>query len=504
MYRKLNLDRDKIDRCRVIASRIVSPVQKYIDRHSTTAIERTVLRTFGIKGARDGVPLVNLIVDRMDRDRLRKGIGWWFGKALVHTGSNPQELAEDIAHQRFSLEDAPHVPRDKVEQAVRKLADEGLKRIDEQRRTRERILEATNPQPQPLKLITVATGSADDDRDQALSAVDCGADIVSVAGQTVPSLAEHLSMGLAAAFRSMRDILDQGGKKVRRYVRLAYSSSGPCMPEITAAAALERVDILFNDSMCDALFHDINLKRTFIDQHFSRLICTRAGITIKTGEDNYLKTADAYRNAHQVLVSQFINEQFAQRANVPPELMGMGHAFEINPAVEDGFLYELAQAQMIREIFPRAPITYMPPTKYVSGNIALSNAMDALFNVAGIFTEQSIQMLGIPTEAIHRPHVQDRYVALENARYIFNNMRHIGDEIAVIPGGKIARRAHTVLENTFKYLKRIEGMGLMKAMSRGLLADVERSENAGTGLDGVFQIDRDYLNPVLDALKKAT
>ena len=32
--------------------------------------------------------------------------------------------------------------------------------------------------------------------------------------------------------------------------------------------------------------------------------------------------------------------------------MGLGHAFEMDPATEGGFLLELAQAQMAREIFP--------------------------------------------------------------------------------------------------------------------------------------------------------
>ena len=45
----------------------------------------------------------------------------------------------------------------------------------------------------------------------------------------------------------------------------------------------------------------------------------------------------------------------------------MGHAFEMDPAVENTFLYELAQAQMAREIFPNAPLKYMPPTKFMTG-----------------------------------------------------------------------------------------------------------------------------------------
>jgi beta-lysine 5,6-aminomutase alpha subunit len=274
------------------------------------------------------------------------------------------------------------------------------------------------------------------------------------------------------------------------------------MSEIAAVAALERLDVLLNDSMYGILFRDINMKRTFVDQYFSRLICAKSGIVINTGEDNYLTTTDAIKNAHHVFASQFINECFAQNAQLPPELMGLGHAFEIDPEVEDGFLYELAQAQMVREIFPRAPIKYMPPTKHMTGDIFKGNVQDAMFNFVGIITEQSIQLLGIPTEAMHNPHLQDRFWALRNANYIFKNARSIGDEISFNPNGKIARRAHTVLENTHKYLVKIEQAGLMKAISKGMFAEIERDENGGKGLEGVFQKDRFYFNPVLDILKE--
>ena len=93
------------------------------------------------------------------------------------------------------------------------------------------------------------------------------------------------------------------------------------------------------------------MQRTLIDQYFSRVINGLQGVIINTGEDNYFTTADAYEEAHTVLCSQFMNEQFA-KAGLKEEQMGLGHAFEMDPALEDGFVYELAQAQMSREIFP--------------------------------------------------------------------------------------------------------------------------------------------------------
>lgn len=511
-YRKLNLDRDKIDDCRELAKKIVSPVQKYIDRHSTTSSERAVLRFFGVEGAYMEMPHANLIVDRLDRDRLRRGIAYWFGRALVHSGLDAKALGEKLAKDEIKLENIPDVPEEKIVAAVKELAAHGLKRLDDAKKQRLNLKEHLGDGPQPWKYLIVATGNIYDDCAQAVSAVETGADIIAVIRTTAQSLLDYVPDGITtegfggtlatqANFKVMRTALDDAAKKVGRYVRLTNYSSGLCMSEIAVAAAVERLDVLLNDSMYGILFRDINMKRTFVDQYFSRLICARAGIIINTGEDNYLTTTDAVRNAHHVLTSQFINEQFALNAKLTPELMGLGHAFEIDPAIEDGFLFELAQAQMIREIFPRSPIKYMPPTKHMTGDIFFGNVYDAMFNVCGIITEQSIQLLGIPTEAMHNPHLQDRYWALKNANYIFNSAKRIGDEITFNPNGIIARRANTVLENTHRYLKKIESTGLMKAISTGMFAEIERAEDGGKGLEGVFQKDRNYLNPVLDLLK---
>ena len=83
------------------------------------------------------------------------------------------------------------------------------------------------------------------------------------------------------------------------------------MPEIAAMGALERLDVMLNDALYGILFRDINMQRTIVDQYFSRVINSFAGVIINTGEDNYLTTADAVEEAHTVLASQFLNEQFA-------------------------------------------------------------------------------------------------------------------------------------------------------------------------------------------------
>ena len=198
------------------------------------------------------------------------------------------------------------------------------------------------------------------------------------------------------------------------------------MPEIAALGALERLDVMLNDAIYGILFRDINMQRTIVDQYMSRVIIGYCGIIFNSGEDNYLTTDDAYESAHTVTASQFINEQFAVLANIQEWQMGLGHAFEMDPDTENGFLYELAQAVMAKELFPNANLKYMPPTKFMTGNIYKGQIQDALFNLVSVWSGQSLQLLGMLTEAVHTPHMHDRYLSIENAEYIFNNCRSIG------------------------------------------------------------------------------
>ncbi|MFW9874097.1 MAG: lysine 5,6-aminomutase subunit alpha TIM-barrel domain-containing protein, partial [Candidatus Thorarchaeota archaeon] len=346
---------------------------------------------------------------------------------------------------------------------------------------------------------------------QAQAAARQGADVIAVIRSTVQSLLDYVPYGATTKgfggtyatqenFRLMRQALDEVSEELGRYIRLTNYCSGLCMPEIAAMGAFERLDMMLNDALYGILFRDINMKRTIIDQYFSRMINAYAGVIINTGEDNYLTTADAFEAAHTVLASEFINEQFALLAGLKEEQMGLGHAFEMNPDLENGFLYELAQAQMVREIFPNAPLKYMPPTKFITGNIFKGHVQDALFNIVTIMTNQRIHLLGMLTEAIHTPFMSDRALSIENARYIFNNMGSISDEIMFKSGGIMETRANQVLNEAFHLLKEIEQEGLFKTIEQGKFANIKRSIDGGKGLDGVVKKQKNYYNPFKDLI----
>ena len=442
MKSKLNLDPKVVDSARSHAANIAHDMQAFIDRHTTVSTERTILRLLGIDGVDDVEnPLPNVVVDQIKEvGGLPRGVAYWIGNAMVQTGKTPQEIAEEMAAGKLDVTKLPTCSAEEAEAAIMPMVHESLKKIKAQTAKRNELLDRLGEGAQPYLYVIVATGNIYEDVVQAQAAARQGADIIAVIRTTAQSLLDYVPYGPTTEgfggtyatqenFKIMRKALDEVGEEVGRYIRLCNYSSGMCMPEIAAMGALERLDVLLNDAIYGILFRDINMQRTLVDQYMSRVIIGYCGIIFNSGEDNYLTTDDAYESAHTVTASQFINEQFAVLANIKEEQMGLGHAFEMDPNTENGFLYELSQAIMAREIFPKASLKYMPPTKFMTGNIFKGQIQDALFNLVSIWSGQSLQLLGMMTEAIHTPHMHDRYLSIENAQYIFNNCKDLGSEV---------------------------------------------------------------------------
>lgn len=512
---ELRIDRERVDRCRELAAAIVAPVEAFIAAHSTVSVERAVLRLLGVDGVTaDEVPLPNAIVDAIPVSERGRGAAVAYGRAVAETGLDPAVLATAFAERRFTIEQFADTPESAARGALRPHVEKALARIAAQREERAERLARLPQLPPPLLYVIVASGNIYEDRTAAVAAAEAGAQVIAVIRSTGQSLLDFVPFGpttegfggtyaTQANFRIMREALDDVSDRLGRYVMLTNYASGLCMPEIAAMAAMERLDMLLNDSMYGILFRDINMKRTFVDQHFSRMLNAYSGIIINTGEDNYLTTADAVDQAPAVLASQFINEEFAHRAGLPDRQIGLGDAYEINPDLEDSFLYQVAQAQLAREIFPDAALKYMPPTKHMTGDVFKGHLIDAMFNLTSVMTHQSIHLCGMLTEAIHTPFLGDRSLSLENARYVMNTARHFGEEIVLRPGGAIERRAHDVLAGCETLLQRVAEMGLMHSIEAALFADVARAPEGGRGFDGVFLREESYFNPFEEALSRA-
>ena len=515
---KLALDPEVVAECRALATQIGEPIEDLAAGHTTTSIERATLRLVGVDGADgegpDAVPIPNLLVDRIAATvGLERGVTIPFfhavesgcGDISAEAGRLARGEVEVFWPDGFDLEIA-------IERARREAAH-ALDGIEENRVERERRIASVGEAERPWLYEIVATGDILEDIPQAQAAAREGCDVVAVIRSTGQSLLDHVPHGMTREgfagtyatrenFRLMRAALDEVSEELGRYVRLTNYASGLCMPEIAALAGMERLDMMLNDCMYGIIFRDINMQRTFVDQHFSRMIHALAGIIINTGEDNYLTTADAFESAHTVLASQFLNERLALAAGLPPEQMGLGHAFEIDPGRPDQIVHEIAHAQLIRECFPDAPLKYMPPTKHMTGNVFQGFLYDGMFNLVAALTGQDIILLGMMTEGIHTPFLSDRDLALENARYVLGGAAGLAGDISYEPDGTVARRAATVLEETRQMLQKIAELGMFAAIEAGMFADTVRTRAGGKGLEGVIRKAQGYVNPVHDELAK--
>src|SRR5438270_1033945 len=512
---RLKLDPRTVKKARRLAERAAAPVIELARTSTTTSVERAVLRLAGLSGAdAEGIPWVNRLVDAVAAEvGLEHGVAlpvWHALRSGEHADllALAQKAAAGSAH--FALPTGREAQR--AAAASRRAVGAGLSTIDRNRRARERLLRRLGDPPKPWIYLIVATGDIHEDIPQAQAAARAGADVIAVIRSTGQSLLDYVPEGATREgfagtyatqehFRLMRAALDEVSAEVGRYVRLTNYASGLCMPEIAALAGLERLDMMLNDCMYGIVFRDINPQRTFIDQRFSRQIHARAGIVINTGEDNYLTTADAVDAAHTVVVSQLLNEYFGREAGLADGQLGLGHAFEINPEVPDSFLLELAHAQLVRELFPDAPLKYMPPTKHMTGNVFAGYLLDAFFNLAGVMTDQSILLIGMMTEGIHTPFLSDRDLALENVRYVRRAAGRLGESFRPEPDGFVAQRARQVLGEAIELLRTIGSQGLLTAIGEGTFGVTRRPADGGRGRDGVGKQAEGYFNPAAEMLE---
>ena len=497
----------------------------------SSLLERATLTLMGVDGAMkipdkrevDFPPYTGLLVGK-SAQQLGRGIFRPFVNGMAATGMDDvQAFAERVVAEDVNIFELPEQPEEVVQGLMTRITDAALARLDEAISLRainrstleeiERTQEKRQLQPDwPLLYLIVATGNIRDDARQARVAVREGASIIAVIRHSAQSKLDYLPIGelgnanggtyaTRANMRYLRDELDDVGQEIGRYVLQTNYASGLAMPELAAVAVQERLDMLLCDCMYGVIFRGINPFRTFVDQHYSRMLCAYAGITINTGEDNYLTNADAVQHAHTVYASDLINEALAFQSHLPQHLMGLGHAYEIDPKIPNSHLMQLGEALLSRAIFPDHPLKYMPPTKFIKKDMFFAHAHHVKYNETAWLTGQTILLLGIMSEGCRNPHLEERLDALRNAKYVFTASRDLADYLNV-HGPAVEGRANEVLGKVVTFLEGIERRGMLEAIEDGQFAATKRSRYGGKGHEGVIRKEPGYENPIFDEIER--
>src|SRR5512135_3004822 len=103
----LHLDQRTVRKARRLAERAAAPVVELARTHTTTSVERAVLRLAGLSGAdAEGIPWVNRLVDAVgEQVGLARGVTLPVWTALAEGGLDLDKLAREAAasHVTFRL-----------------------------------------------------------------------------------------------------------------------------------------------------------------------------------------------------------------------------------------------------------------------------------------------------------------------------------------------------------------------------------------------------------------
>ncbi|MDR4969409.1 MAG: lysine 5,6-aminomutase subunit alpha, partial [Acholeplasmataceae bacterium] len=227
---KLNLNVETIKQCRNDAKQIANEVQRYIDKHTTVSVERSLLRLLGTDGVNDfDVPLVNVVVDHVVKHAdLSKGICHYMSYAVHETRLSPQEIAQKIASSELSLAIYKENKKSAYISHLTPYINLTLNRIQAMTKKRNEMLKTSITKSTPSKYVIVATGNIYEDIKQAVSAAKKGADIIAVIRSTGQSLLDYVPYGATIEgfggtyatqenFRLMRQALDEVSIEEKRY-----------------------------------------------------------------------------------------------------------------------------------------------------------------------------------------------------------------------------------------------------------------------------------------------
>ena len=267
--------------------------------------------------------------------------------------------------------------------------------------------------------------------------------------------------------------------------------------------AWEGFDNMVNDALYGILYRDINIVRGLIDQRVSRMINGYFGVVINTGEDNYLRTADAIEAAPSVTASQFINHQLARESGVPDAQIGLGDAFEIDVPVTNGLLLRVGAGAAHARAVPRLP-RQVHAADPAHGRQPVPHARRR----HAVQPRHDRHRAGHPDDRradggdLHAPHPRPRARACRTSTTCSTPRATSARRSSSSPAGSSRRarrrcsRAHTSCSSGSPR------SGCSRRSRKATFGDVSRSVDEGRGIEGIVETEDGYFNPVVELMRR--
>lgn len=502
MESRLLLDRDQVDHCRQQARDLAAHLHRYISRHSSVAIERATLRALGVQGEQKNTPLTALVVERIGTQRLREGAAYWLGAAMVSQRCEAQTAAQHIVQHGLPAPGA-RLPHGEIRRVTRAAAAQFQNAMQNAAQRRESWWQRAPARDDGCRLlVTVQTADMAHDARAIREVASWGGDGVVLTTPLAPLAASLVGKGrgwrnpyrLFEAIRACGATYETVLRESRdRPFRVVWDATHLLAPEVGVVLAESALHEVQHDAIGSARVAGVHFKRALVDQQWVWRLLARAGMGVVVDASRWRTLVDGYSHGHEVIMGQMLCEAMGEAAGLSLERIasraGLTMTANAGDLRRDGLPYDVAHAQLVRELFPQVPLEMR--TDAVQQPVAL--AVAALCEYAAVAMTWDAAGKGR----------ESHFTALRRmVQTIGQTVGALGGEVQFTAHGRIGRRTHMLLERMVKDFAHLQRRDLLKTEAVTQETGVFAFGDAGTGLDGVFERHKYYWNPLEEWLSR--
>ena len=430
------------------------------------------------------------MVASLSREQVQQGVWSWVLRVMQVEKIDYKAACERLQHKKVKLETLPALNQAESKNTVSAILEQVRYQLEVSAKVKQALVRRYNGHRKPLKALSLLFISPHHVEALVQEALDFNGPMLDQLNCVFTDLAEYEALQV---MKQLRQLADDYGRKENRFIRMGFSNS--LLSCTQAVAAVEyRLETLRADLQYDVLHNNTHPRFSVIEHAFIRALAAKSAMNIESKDADALARMDGYRFGHQSIGTMLMSDAFARHYGLGSEHVSLTQAFVLAPDLEDAWLFELAQSQLLREFFLKNPLVLRCDHFHQERSGLFYQGDIVLSELFGFISEQTM------LEFHAAQHLQSGVMQqLKRVDHFNKVLRTVGDELVMSSNGKMARRAHTMLENVEKQLHKIEQVGFFEAVEqRVLYGNTALPTEQLFGAELYFAKDRLYYNPVWD------